>query len=153
MAFDVQPILLQAVGDLASVLSHNRSKADVLEGVMALIEEAQSAVGELLAEIMELHLRRGDYQAASEAAARVPGELTSKMRATLATAAAQCGICPSHWIICVSCRLLSRDTRVRSPAPWWSQSWCSQWKRSCLAVLPLNLPACSPPLIPNIWRT
>ena len=31
----------------------------------------------------------------SEAAARVPGELTSKMRPTLATAAAQCGYLPS----------------------------------------------------------
>ena len=89
LAFVVQPILLQAVVALASVLSRNRSKAGVLEGAMALIEEAQSADAEVLAEFMELHLRRGEYQAVSEAAARVPGELTSKMRATLATAAAQ----------------------------------------------------------------
>ena len=94
LALDVQPTLLQAVVALASVLSRNRSKADVLEGAMALIEEAQSADAEVLAEIME-YLRRGEYQAVSEAAARVPGELTSKMRATLATAAAQCGYLPS----------------------------------------------------------
>ena len=81
------PALLQAVVALSSVLSRNRSKADVLEGAMALIEEAQSAD----AEIMEF----GDYQAVSEAAARVPGELASKMRATLATAAAHCGYLPS----------------------------------------------------------
>ena len=89
------PALLQAVVALRSVLSRNRSKADVLEGAMALIEDAQSADVEVLAEVMELHLRRGEYQAVSEAAARVPGELTSKVRATLATAAAQCGYLPS----------------------------------------------------------
>merc|ERR1719284_793780 len=91
LALDVQPSLLQAVVGLASVLSRNRSNADVLEGVMALILEAQSVDEEVSAEIMELHLRRQDYQAVSEAAARVPAELTSKMRATLATAAAQSG--------------------------------------------------------------
>ena len=69
--------------------------ADVLEGAMALIEEAQSADAEVLVEIMELHLRRGEYQAVSEAATRVSGELTSKMRAALATTAAQCGYLPS----------------------------------------------------------
>jgi hypothetical protein len=91
LALDVQPSLLQAVVALASVLSRNRSNADVLEGVMALIGEAESVDEEVLAEIMELHLRRQDCQAVSKAAARVPGELTSKMRATLATAAAQSG--------------------------------------------------------------
>ena len=40
--------------------------------------------------------RHAVYRAVSEAAARVPGELTSKMRATLATAAAQCGNLPSR---------------------------------------------------------
>ena len=53
---------------------------------------------------------------------------------------------PSHLITCVCCRLLTRDTRVRSSTLRWSQSWGSQWKRSCLPVLPLNLPASSPHL-------
>ena len=58
----------------------------------------------------------------------------------------------SHFITCVCCRLLTKHTRVRSSTLRWSQPWGSQWKRSCLPVLPLNLPACSP-LIPNMWKT
>ena len=91
LALDGQPSLLQTVVAFASVLSRNRSDAEVLKGVMALIGEAQSVDEEVLAEITGLHLRRRDDQAVSKAAARVPGELTSKMRAALAAAAAQSG--------------------------------------------------------------
>ena len=70
----------------------NRSDAEVLKGVMALLGVAQSMDEEVLAEVMGLHLRRLDDQAVSKAAARVPGELTSKTRAALAAAAAQSGV-------------------------------------------------------------
>ena len=92
LALDVQPSLLQIVVASASVLSRNRSDAEVLKGVMALFGEAQSVDEEVLAEVMGLHLRRLDDQAVSKAAARVPGELTSKTRAALAAAAAQSGV-------------------------------------------------------------
>ena len=91
LTLDVQPSLLQTVVAFASVLSRNRSDAEVLKGVMALIGEAQSVDEEVLAEFTGLHLRRRDDQVVSKAAARVPGELTSKMRAALAAAAAQSG--------------------------------------------------------------
>ena len=96
LALDVQPSLLQTVGAFASVLLRNRSDAEVLKGVMARIGEARSVDEEVLAEIAGLHLRRRDDQVVSKAAARVPGELTSKMREALAAAAAQ------SWFLSVS---------------------------------------------------
>ena len=84
LALDVQPSLLQIVVAFASVLSRNRSDAEVLMGVMDLIG--------VLAEVTGLHLRRWDGQAVSKAAARVQDKLTSKMRAALAAAAAQSGV-------------------------------------------------------------
>ena len=122
------PTLLQAVVALASVLSRNRSKADVLEGAMALIEEAQSVDAEVLAEIMELHLRRGEYQAVSGCARHSP-------RLPLSVG---------------FCRLLTRDTRVRSPALRWSQSRGSQWKRSCAATELAHLEAALDPKHDNL---
>ena len=89
LALDGQPSLLQTGVAFASVLSRNRS--DALKGVMALIGEAQSVDEEVLAEFTGLHLRRRDDQVVSKAAARVPGELTSRVRAALAAAAAQSG--------------------------------------------------------------
>ena len=70
---------------LASGLSRNRSNAEVLEVVIALIDEARFVDSVVLAEISELHLRRRGYQTVSETAAQVPGELIST---TLATAQA-----------------------------------------------------------------
>ena len=52
----------------ATVLSRDRSKAVVLEGAMALVEEAQSADAEVLAKIM-VFTCDVECQAASESAA------------------------------------------------------------------------------------
>ena len=53
----------------------------MLKGVLALLGVAQSMDEEVLAEFMGLHLRRRDDQVVSKAATRVPGDLTSRMRA------------------------------------------------------------------------
>ena len=76
MALDVPNSSLQVVVHLTSVLSCNRTNAEVLEEVMALISGTDSVDAEMVAEIMDLSLRREDHQAASEATARVPGELS-----------------------------------------------------------------------------
>ena len=96
LALDGLPSLLQTVGAFASVLLRNRSDAEVLKGVMAQIGEARSVDVEVLAELTGLHRRRRDDQVVSKAAARVPGDLTSKMREALAVAAAQ------SWFLSVS---------------------------------------------------
>ena len=69
----------------------NGSNSQLLEEMLTLIDPSVSVDAEALADIMELHERRQNYQAVADTAARVPGLLTSKMRATLATAAAQSG--------------------------------------------------------------
>ena len=92
LTMDMRPSLLQTVVAFASGRSRNRSDAEVLKGVMALFGEAQSVDEGVLAEFTGLHLRRRDDQMVSKAAARVPGELTSKVRAVLAAAAAQSGV-------------------------------------------------------------
>ena len=96
LALDGLPSLLQTVGAFASVLLRNRSDAEVLKGVMAQIGEARSVDEEVLAELTGLRRRRRDDQVVSKAAARVPGDLTSKMREALAVAAAQ------SWFLSVS---------------------------------------------------
>ena len=75
----------------------NGSNAQLLKGMLTLIDQSVSGDAEVLAVFMELHERRQNYQAVADTAARVPGLLTSKMRATPATAAAQSGTCPSLW--------------------------------------------------------
>ena len=88
---DMRPSLLRTVVSFASDLARNCSDAKVLKGVVALFGEAQSVDVVVLAEFNGLHLRRRDDQMVSKAATRVPGELTSKVRAVLAAAAAQSG--------------------------------------------------------------
>ena len=119
LTMDMRPSLLQTVVAFASGLSRNRSDAEVLKGVMALFGEARSVDEEVLAEFTGLHLRRRDDQMVSKAATRVPGELTSKVRAVLAAAAAQSGVLSvslAHLRLLPS---LDRDTRVRCPALRW----------------------------------
>ena len=102
LALDVQPSLLQIVVASASVLSRNRSDAEVLKGVMALFGEAQSVDEEVLAEVMGLHLRRLDDQAVVE------GSGTSSRRIDIQDARATRRRCRPEWCsVRVTCLLAS----------------------------------------------
>jgi len=95
LAWDSCPDLLQAVMALPSVLSRQGSNTKVVQGIQNLIDEkAQSGDPQVLAEILDVHMRRRDYRAVSLLAERVTGVLTSEVRCTFAAAAANCGSLP-----------------------------------------------------------
>ena len=113
--------LLRAVVSLGAALSCNGSNAQVLEEMLTLIDRSKSVDSEVLAEIMESHVRRQGYQALADMAAKVPGSLRSKMRTTLATAAAQSrNLSESlgHWRLLPS--VSKGPPRLPSCFPWHS---------------------------------